>query len=531
VLTRYDHLYGTDFSLQAVFSSHAREVPDKVFCTLGKHSLTYAQVESSANRAAHGLRNKLGVGRADNVIVYSGQCAEFFPIMLALHRVGAVYVPTSTRYALDELAYQIGHCEPRAVFTDNEHLEMLRSALAASPDVAPHLIVVDGPAGERESINFEELCSGQADSVPRQAASLQPADLAMIMYTSGTTARPKGVMFSHGNLRVAADNAVQHFRWTPDDKFLHYFPLYHANGGLYGVWPAMLAQASIVMVKQFSASGFGRQLHDYDISFTAVNATHLMMILSNPSTPHDSDHRAWRMMLGLTVNDSDKIIEFEKRFNTRLCPTYGLTESLGISTVGDPVGPRKIGSAGRLVRGLSLRIVDDSGTEVGPGQPGVAEFRSHQDHCLTLGYYKDPELTSQTFQDGWLRSGDILTIDEAGYAHFLDRQKDMIKRSGFNVAPAEIERAVRLVPGVSDVAAVPAPDDLREQAIVAYVTRDDDSLTADEVIRVCSETLADYKVPQVVEFIDELPRDILGKVDRKVLRERALAHHVRSQPR
>ncbi|MCU1360058.1 MAG: AMP-dependent synthetase and ligase, partial [Ilumatobacteraceae bacterium] len=347
-----------------------------------------------------------------------------------------------------------------------------------------------------------------------------------IMYTSGTTARPKGVMFSHGNLRTAALTAVTHFRWTKNDRFLHYFPLFHANGGLYGVFPALMSQASIMMVPKFSASAFGSQLHDLGITFTSVNATHVKMIMNHPVSPRDAEHQTWRMMLGLTLRP-DEITAFENRFATRLCPTYGLTEGLGIDAIGEPVGPRRVGSAGRLLRGYKLRVVDESGTELPAGERGEAEFASELEHGVPMGYFRDPEKTAEIYRDGWVRTGDVLEMDADGYLWFVERKRDMIKRSGYNVAPAEVERVIAAVAGVADVAVVGAPDEMREEAIIAYVVADAGAVVTPElVLAACTTTLADYKVPQVVEIIDALPRNFLGKIERKVLRERALEHRV-----
>jgi acyl-coenzyme A synthetase/AMP-(fatty) acid ligase len=208
--------------------------------------------------------------------------------------------------------------------------------------------------------------------------------------------------------------------------------------------------------------------------------------------------------------------------------TFGLSESLGINIIGEAVGPRAVGAAGRVLRGYTLRIVDDEGEPVGVNEPGEALLRSHQRHGLAMGYFKDPDKTRETFGE-WLHTGDILRADKNGFVWFVSRKKDMIKRSGFNVAGAEVERVIRNVTGVLDVAVVGTPDVMREEAIVAFVVAEVAvTVSADDIFDKCEEYLADYKRPQFVEFVDALPTNFLGKVERKLLRENALKYRIDS---
>ena len=280
---------------------------------------------------------------------------------------------------------------------------------------------------------------------------------------------------------------------------------------------------------RFSASTFGQTLVDNDATYVPLNSTHVKMILQTPETEFDRAHRVRRMMLGLTLSSED-FLAFEQRFNTTLMGTYGLTESLGIVVIGEASGPRRVASAGRIARGYTIRIVDDNGDDVGPGEPGEALVRSEQRHGATLGYFKDPAKTAEVFQDGWLRTGDVVRIDADGFVWFVERKKDMIKRSGFNVAAAEVERVIRTVAGIADVAVVATPDAMREEAIVAFVVPEPGgSVDVEAVFGTCDRELADYKRPQYVEVVDALPLNFLGKIERKKLRERALRYRIDSR--
>jgi crotonobetaine/carnitine-CoA ligase len=520
-----DYLSGSPALLQNVFADYAASDPKRTWCTFQGTTYTYAEIDESANRLAHALRDECSISRGDVVAVYMANCAEYMVAMFAIHRLGGVYLPCSTLFTEDELRYQFSNGDVRAVITDTGSLDLALKCLPTGAGPCP-VIVCDGDS-QAGVYGFEELVASRSTLMPDESSTVTVDDLAMLIYTSGTTDRPKGVMLSQGNLTTAAQNLVKHFRWREDDRYLHYFPLYHANGGLAGLAPAILTGASLAMIPKFSASTFGQALVESDATFVAVNSTHVNMIMRHPVTELDQAHGVRRMMLGMTL-DPEEWSAFEERFNTRLIGTFGLSESLGINIIGELIGPRKIGSAGRVIRGYSVRIVDDEGEPVGVNEPGEALFKAHQRHGLAMGYFKDPEKTKEAFGE-WFHTGDILRADEDGFVWFVSRKKDMIKRSGFNVAAAEVERVIRTVPGVLDVAVVGTPDATREEAIVAFVVAETSgAVHEDQVFDQCAEYLSDYKRPQFVEFLDALPVNFLGKVERKLLREVALKYRIDS---
>jgi len=486
-------------------------------------------MDAAANRFARALLDDLGIVKGDIVAVYMATSIEYFVSMFAIHRIGAVYLPCSNNFTEDELSYQFTHAEVRAVISDAAHSDLAKKAI---PDVAHRTCpliacgddVIDG------TLSFNELVATKSSLPLDESLGVALDDLAIMIYTSGTTARPKGVMLSHGNLAAEAHTMAKHLGWRDDVRFLHYFPMYHGMGGLAGVAPAILTGASLAIVPKFSASTFGQMLVEQNATFASLNATHASVILRNPETEFDSAHGARRMMLGTSIGTKEWQA-FEDRFNTRLIGMFGLTETLGLNIAGEAFGPRKIGSAGRVVRGYTLRIVNDEGEPVLVNEPGEALFQTHQRYGLAMGYYKDPENTRETFGE-WLSTGDVLRADEDGFVWFVGRKKDMIKRSGFNVAAAEVERVILEVPGVIDVAVVGTPDAIREEAIVAFVVPESpDAVSRQAVFDKCAAMLSDYKRPQFVEFIDALPVSFIGKVERKVLREIALKYRIDSLER
>jgi carnitine-CoA ligase len=498
----------TGLTLHHVVAQRATEDPDRLFCEFGATPHTHGELEQGVSAYAHGLV-RAGLRPGDRAAVFMANRFEYFLAMLGVQRVGGTYVPCSTLYSADEVRYLLEHSGATVVFADASTSERLAEALGPGAAVR---VVAQG---------FERSGALPLSDLPDWSAGPFPVRLdedtaAMIMYTSGTTARPKGVIYTHANLMHAAQTNAAGLGWQPDDRLLHYFPLHHNNGGVIQLGPPLLRGAALVMVDKFSASRFGDQLHEHRITFAAVNSTHARMILANPPKATDADHPCRRMMLGLTL-DAESLAAFESRFNTRCITTYGLTESLGVVAYGSRDYRLAGGSSGRPIPGYELRAVDDAGQDVPEGEPGEILVRSTTRHGLSAGYWRDEEATAALFADGWLHSGDIGRFDELGAIHFVQRKKDMIKRSGFNVAPAEVERALGDHPAVAEAVVVGIPDEWREEAIIAFVIASE-AVAEEDVIEHCRRLLAAYKVPERVVFVEAMPMDVLGKVDRKRLR-------------
>jgi crotonobetaine/carnitine-CoA ligase len=524
----FDHVSGRGQTLQRVFAEHAAAHPDAHWCESAGQVYTYGAFDAVANQVAHGLTAR-GIGRGDAVAVYMSNRPEFFYGMFGLQRAGGLYVPCSTIHTPDELVYQLDHIEAKAIFVD----ETTYPSFAAVRDQLPGIetcVIQGGPAVDG-AITLDELIAGQSDAWPETAAELTADDLALVIYTSGTTARPKGVIFNHGALLTAAETFARVFNWSVGERFFSYFPLYHSNGGLIGLGPAVFARATMVMVPAFSATRFVDQLRELDITFCNLNSSHVRMLLNQPPTDRDADHNVRRMMQGLTL-EPHEILEFEQRFGTVLMPTYGLTESLGICVANGPVGNRRVGSAGRVLRGFSIEIWDDEDNPLPVGEAGEIVITCDGPYGRALRYHKDEEHTAATFIGDTVRSGDMGRMDEDGFLWFVQRKKDMIKRSGFNVAAAEVERVLLTHDGVAAAAVVGTPDLMRDEAIVAYVVREPGSeVGRNELFDLCDEALADYKVPQVIEFRDALPLNFLGKVEYRRLRDDALVYRVDTRER
>jgi crotonobetaine/carnitine-CoA ligase len=491
----------------------------KVFIEDGEIVLTYATLARYINQLGNTLQHA-GLKRGDHVLVFMPNSAEYLLAVLAILRIGCVYVTCSTHYKDDEIAYQVEHSEAVAVVTDLGSQDRISAIIDACPDVR-HVLSWD--MERRLDVGQGSLNAGLRESSINPPATHPDADdPAMIFYTSGTTARPKGVMFSQGNFYLAGRQVADALQYRHEDRVLHHFALYHAQGGISMVAPPLVRGATIVIQPRFSASRFGEIAVMYRITITAMNATHVKMVLAHPTTSFDRRTAMSRIQFGLPL-DMERRQEFEERFEgTRLIDAYGLTEGNGISTCSPIDALRRPGSIGAPLPAYELRIAGPAGDELPPGMPGEIGIKSLTRHGLSLGYYRDPANTAALFDGEWLRTGDLGHLDEEGNLYFLERAKDTIKRSGLNVASAEVERVVMSHAGVAEVAVVGIPDPVREEAIVAFVVlKGDRPVTEAEIIAHATEYLADYKVPQHVAFVDALPENFVGKVEKKRLRDRA----------
>ncbi|HVW43658.1 MAG TPA: class I adenylate-forming enzyme family protein [Amycolatopsis sp.] len=499
-----------NLTLHDYIASHARARPESRFCLSGGRWRTWGEFERRVVAGASMLAAS-GVRRGDRVVVLMGNTGDCVEVMTAVQRSGAICVPCSPLYQPDEVAAVLENCEPVLLVADSANEA---TALAVADRVPGIRLVTESPRS-RATCTIGDLFTAS----PAGEYRPRPDDVAVIMHTSGTTARPKGVVLTHGNLLHNATTIARAVSWRRDDVSLHFFPLQHANGGLSNLGPVLLTGAAMVLEPKFSAGRFGSLLTTHRITFTSVNATHVKFLLNTEPTAADAAHGCWRMQLGLTL-DPRLWREFEARFATRCLPTYGCTESLGAVVYGSLDRDPAPGSCGRPLPGYDVTVIGEDGAELSAGETGRVRIRATSRHGLARGYWPDQQPPA-----GGLVTNDRGYFDDDGHLFFTDRAGDMIKRAGFNVAPAEVERVLMEQDAVADAVVVGVPDPMREETIVAFVVaeRAQEPPAEAELLSALSARLATYKVPEKVIFVEELETDALGKVRRHTFRARAAA--------
>ena len=495
-----------------------RRDPDKVFVEMHGRKLTYGELEERVNATAS-LFQDIGVGHGDRVCLFMPNCLEYLYCWFGLSSIGAIGVPINTAYKRDETAYILNDAGALALVADSGLVDIAQQAADLAPGIEHRLLVGEGE-GPTGWTRFSDAL-GSAPSL-ENASQVSPDDISMLVYTSGTTGNPKGVMVTH-KMYVAAGQGFAH--WTqasPDDRFFTCLPYFHANVQYYSTMGALAAGATLVVVDRFSASRFWDQVRAADA--TVVNFIGMMMpvLAKNAESPTDKENRV-RLFYGSPAFSPEFLSEFQERFGTDIIVGFGMTETCfgTIEKIGDE---RRSGSSGQARQhpgaGFANQVrISDAETGEALGVNTVGEI-TVTNPAVTPGYWNNEEQTRQTLRDGWLYTGDLGWLDEDGFLYFVDRKKDIIRRRGENISSQEVEDVIKRHAQVLDCAVIAVPSELGEDEVKAYVALTPGSdLKPEEVVYWCAEHLAYFKVPRYLEMRSELPRTPSLRVRKDLLRQ------------
>ena len=501
--------------------------PDKTFIEIGGVSYSYRDVRDGVQRTASMFRG-MGVKHGDRVCLFMPNCVEYLYCWFGLSALGAISVPINTAYRRDETAYILNNAEAVAIVTDPSLSEVAGAAADLAPSIRDRILRGDAltptlSQGEREPkgwTSFREAFDAAAPLVDRPA--LSPDDVSMLVYTSGTTGNPKGVMVTH-RMYAAAGQGFRHWtQATSEDRFFTCLPFYHANIQYYSTMGALASGATLVIVDRFSASRFWDQVRE--AAATVVNFIGMMMpVLSkNPEMPDDAENTV-RLFYGSPSFSPEFLAEFQERFATDIIVGFGMTETC-YGTIEAIREDRRSGSSGRGRQHPdsrfenTIRIADaETGVHVGPNTTGEITIRNP---AVMPGYWRNDEQNRETLRDGWLYTGDLGWLDDDGFLYFVDRKKDIIRRRGENISSQEVENVIKANPNVLDCAVVAVPSELGEDEVKAYVTpREGATVDPEQVVYWCAEHLAYFKVPRYWEVRDDLPRTPSLRVRKDVLRQ------------
>ncbi len=453
-------------------------------------------------RFAHALI-AAGGGRGDRVAVQVDKCWEALALYLACLRAGFVYLPLNTGYQKGELAYLFGDAEPAVIVCDPGAAERIA---ALRPEAA--VLTLGNGAG-----TLLDRAIGQPDNF--DTVRSQPDDVAAILYTSGTTGRPKGAMLTHRNLASNALALVDLWGFTRGDVLLHALPIYHVHGLFVACHCALLSGARMLWLDKFEADTV-RELLPRATAMMGV-PTFYTRLLALPSFGID-DCRSVRLFVsGSAPLLPETFEEFRRRTGHTILERYGMTET-GMITSNPLDGQRTGGTVGTPLPGVSVRIVDAAGHPCAADVVGGVEVRGPN---VFSGYWRMPERTHEEFTaDGFFRTGDVGVLAANGYLRIVGRAKDLIITGGLNVYPKEIEEKIDALPDVVESAVIGIPDEDFGEAVVAVVVgKTGCALTEAGVIATLKGEIANFKIPKRVHFVAEMPRNAMGKVQKNVLRE------------
>ena len=501
-------------TLGRLLAERAAEHGDRTYLWFGDETCSYAELERRAERLAAALR-ALGVRRGTHVNIHLGNRPEFVELLFATAKIGAVLNPTNLALGPAELTYIVGHADAEITVTEPRFL-------AAFEEIQPHCPLL------RRVVVVDDLAGGSSPAVsaehPSDEPAPEPGDDVALLYTSGTTARPKGVLLSHTNILAAGHSWMSLVGFTAGDRTLTGLPLFHANALFFSCVGSMVFGGGFVLLPRFTPSTYLETARRYGATHFNFAGPAMAIMLERPESPDDRDHpvRAVHNAMG-----SPELIErWSERFGIAPVMIYNLTEcALATGTpIGGPhaVKPGSIGwPAPSLPTPTEVRIVDDAGNEAPVGVVGEIVVRGP---ALTRGYYKDPENTRAAIREGWLHTGDAGYRDQDGCLWYADRIKDMIKPKGENVASAEVEDVLTQHPEVAEAGVYGVEDPRTGEEIKASLRLHDgesrDTVPPEELVAWCRGRLADFKVPRFFEYRDRpLPRGIGGaKILKRELR-------------
>ena len=480
-----------------------------------KSTLTYSAFNDKVNQASHFLVSH-GLGKGDVYNLHLPNCISFLILWFAGARIGAVMMPTNILASANEMDYLLSHSGSKICFTT----EPYRSAIGSSGGNSVATILCD-PFTDTP---FAESFESQLQSFPITAFSCpaNATDLAAIMYTSGTTSKPKGVMVTHANYLKAGQTVADELELADQDRQLVVMPLFHGNAQYYSIMSALIVGASIALMDRFSASLFFEKCIDYDCTVSSLFAAPLRMILAQPENPKFM-HNRLRILIYAQNISQHQLDEWHTRFQAPLSQLWGMTETMGPPLMNPYRGERRNMTIGKPIGGYDVRLIDNTGSLVAQGEEGEIIVAGEAGLSLMQGYFRNPQATAATLQNGWLHTGDNAVQDADGYFRFVDRIKDMIKRSGENVSAGEVESVLQQHAAVFECAVVGVPDPVRDESIVAVVVlRKDIDANEAELIAHCQKKLAKFRVPEKVIFVRDLPKTSVGKIQKHLIKQRLL---------
>ena len=499
-------------NLKLMLEGTVRRFGEKTAVALGDRRLPYAELDEASNKVANALLG-MGVSKGDRVAMLLVNSPEFVSIYFGIVKIGAIAVPLDTRYKLDELASLFDDSRPKVLVTESPFLEPIVPALPRFKYIE-QVIALSG-SDEGQFVSYQEIMT--TSSGQRVEVELQPDDTAQINYTSGPTRHPRGVIMSHQCLVMEAAISGGGFQQTDKDVVVLFaLPMHHAFGLIIMLLAAILKGSTVVLVPGLSIPHLMGTIEQERVTiFMGVPFVYVLMVdMAEEGAKHDLS--SLRLCgSGGSALPNEIVERFKKHYGLGIVQFWGLTEAAAHVTCQPIDGGGKLGSAGKVLPGWELKIVDDNGKELPPNQPGEIIVRGP----IMKGYYNNSQASAEIIKQGWLYTGDIGKVDEDGYLFLLDRKKKMIIVKGQNIYPSDIEEVLCAHPKVAGAAVVGVPDELRGEVVRAIISlKEGKTATEEEIRRFCREHMADYKLPKQIIFVDSLPKATTGKVGGEELR-------------
>lgn len=476
---------------------------------------TYSEFSQRVNRLANALP-AIGITKGERIAVLFPNNPEFLEVLFAAAKIGAIAVPLNFRLASPELSYILNDCTASVLAYTPEFEEKVKVVKGADggKNIKKFIRVGEG-AGEDE-IDYEGLLSSFPDSSPGLKEQIVDDDPHMLVYTSGTTGRPKGAILTHDNTHWNAINAVLRYMLSRKDTNLGAAPLYHIGGLSAGAVPTIFTGGKVVLCRFFDPDQVLKMIESHKVT-TMFGIPSMFLMMSESEQFEKTDFSSVRFFIAGGAPCPVSLIERYLGQGVTFAQGYGLTEAApGVTALLEEDALRKRGSSGQALFYVEIDIFDENNMELPTGEVGEIVVRGPN---VFKGYWNKPEETEEALKYDWLHTGDIGYLDQEGFLYVTDRKKDMMISGGENIYPIEVENVLRAHPKVADVGVIGMPDAKWGEAPLALVVVEPgEKLGEEELIEFCRDRLARYKVPKKTIFLDELPRNSIGKILKKELR-------------
>jgi long-chain acyl-CoA synthetase len=513
---------GGSMNLSSHLKNTAKVNADKTAYYFMDQKVSYAEFDGAVTRFASGLK-QLGVKKGDHIALLLGNSPHFVISLYGAMRLGATVIPINPIYTPDEIGYILNNGDVKVIIALDLLLPLAEKMEALLPKVESYIICESNPLNKVDVSTNEKMKSFSDVIASGNLAFDEPElfedDVAVILYTSGTTGRPKGAMLTHKNLYSNAKDIGEYLKMNHLDKVMTVLPMFHVFSLTVVVNAPLISGSTIIIVPKFSPKEIFRLAKKYEVTVFAGVPTMYNFLYQYPDGD-PNDFSTFRLCIsGGSSLPVALLKNFEKKFNVLISEGYGLSEASPVTCFNPLDRPRKPGSIGTSILNVENKIVNELGEELPEGQVGELVVRGPN---VMKGYYKMPEETAAALCDGWLYTGDLARVDGEGYFYIVDRKKDMVIVGGFNVYPREVEEVLYEHPEVVEAAVIGAPDPEQGEVVKCFVVPKNESLTEAELMEYCREHLAKYKLPKTIEFLEELPKNTTGKILRKALKEQVL---------
>ncbi|MDR6999176.1 long-chain-fatty-acid--CoA ligase [Neobacillus niacini] len=498
-----------NYNLDENLRRSASKSPESIAYIFEHQSVTYKELNQQVERFTAGLAAQ-GIRKGDGVALLLGNCPEFLISYYGILRLGAFAIPMNPLYSQGEISYILDNSQAKAVIA---HVSV-EPKLSDVNKQLKNLKLVIYTDTENQEWTWEHLM--QIGNPSFESPPIEQEDLAVILYTSGTTGKPKGAMLSHRNLASNAESISNLLEINDKDRVVAVLPMFHVFCMTVCLNAPIACGATVLIQPKFSPLDVVSTIRERNATVFAGVPTMYNFLIQLPEASAE-DFLSIRLCISGGASIPFELLQkFESKFNVFILEGYGLSETAPLVTINPLKGIRKPGSIGLNIPAVKSKVVDEYGKEVLRGEVGELVVQGPN---VMRGYVRMPEATSTALKDGWFYTGDLATMDEEGYIYIVDRKKDMIIVGGYNVYPREVEEVLYQHPAVIEAAVVGVPDGAYGESVKAIVVVKDEQITMNDIIQFCQDRLVKYKIPKKVEFFKELPKNSTGKILRRELRQ------------